>query len=322
MLLTDPVTGSVGKTDRREDRQQGRLALAAAGITVLLWASAFVGIRAVSADFGPGPLTLGRVLVGSLALGAVVAWKRPAWPAPRDLRFIIGYGVLWFAGYNLALNAAEQHLDAGTAALLVNIGPVLIAVLAGVFLHEGFPKALWTGSAVAMAGAAVVALGASGARSADLTGVLLAVLAAVFYAAGVTVQKPVLKRVNALQATFLGCTVGALVTLPYAPSLWTEASAAPATAILGLVYLGVFPTAIAFTTWAYALSRMPAGRLGATTYLTPLVAIFLSWILLSEVPTVLAFVGGGLCLVGVAITRIRSSTAQSPPQSVLTRETE
>lgn len=308
------VTGSAGITQGSKASDSGvpgaRLALLAAGITVLLWASAFVGIRAVAESFGPGPLTLGRVLVGAIALGAVVAWKRPAWPAARDFRFIVGYGVLWFAGYNLALNAAEQHLDAGTTALLVNIGPVLIAVLAGVFLHEGFPRALLIGSAVAMAGAAIVALGATGARAADLDGVLLAILAAVFYAAGVTVQKPVLRRVNALQATFLGCSVGAIVSLPFAPALWTEVAQASTPAILGLLYLGLFPTAIAFTTWAYALSRMPAGRLGATTYLTPLVATLLSWLLLSEVPTVLAFVGGGLCLVGVAITRIRPRRQQ------------
>lgn len=303
------VTGSAGITQGSNAAEEGvpgaRLALLAAGITVVLWASAFVGIRAVAESFGPGPLTLGRVLVGAIALGVVVAWKRPAWPAARDFRFIVGYGVLWFAGYNLALNAAEQHLDAGTTALLVNIGPVLIAILAGVFLHEGFPRSLLIGSAVAMAGAAIVALGATGARAADLSGVLLAVLAAVFYAAGVTVQKPVLRRVNALQATFLGCAVGAIVSLPFAPSLWTEMTAASAPAILGLLYLGIFPTAIAFTTWAYALSRMPAGRLGATTYLTPMVATLLSWLVLREVPAALAFVGGGLCLVGVAITRIR-----------------
>jgi drug/metabolite transporter (DMT)-like permease len=65
----------------------------------------------------------------------------------------------------------------------------------------------------------------------------------------------------------------------------------------------VFPTAIGFTTWAYALARTSAGRLGATTYLVPAVAIVLAWALLGEVPPVLALAGGALCLVGVAISR-------------------
>ncbi|AZI59603.1 DMT family transporter [Nakamurella antarctica] len=290
------------------------MAFVAVGVTVVLWASAFVGIRAVATSFGPGPLTLGRLLVGCTALGVVVAVKRGPWPARRDLLFIIGYGVLWFAGYNLALNAAEQHLDAGTTALLVNIGPILIAILAGIFLHEGFPRPLLIGSAVALVGAALVAFGSTADRTTDVNGAFLAVLAAVFYAAGVTVQKPVLKRVNALQATFLGCSVGAIVTLPFAPALWTAVSEAPTSAVLGLVYLGVFPTAIAFTTWAYALSRMPAGRLGATTYLTPIIATLLAWAFLGEVPAALAFVGGSICLVGVAITRMRRRIPAAMPR--------
>lgn len=53
-----------------------------------------------------------------------------------------------FAIYNVALNAAEQRVDAGTTAMLVNIGPILIAVFAGVFLGEGFPKCLLIGVGV------------------------------------------------------------------------------------------------------------------------------------------------------------------------------
>jgi drug/metabolite transporter (DMT)-like permease len=78
------------------------------------------------------------------------------------------------------------------------------------------------------------------------------------------------------------------------------------------VYLGAFPTAIAFTTWAYALSRTTAGRMGATTYVVPPVTILLAWVLLGETPALLAVAGGVLCLAGVAISRRtgRSSKGQ------------
>ena len=46
------------------------------------------------------------------------------------------------------------------------------------------------------------------------------------------------------------------------------------------VYLGVAPTAISFSTWAYALARSPAGRLGATTYLISALAVAMSWLVL------------------------------------------
>ena len=63
------------------------------------------------------------------------------------------------------------------------------------------------------------------------------------------------------------------------------------------------PTALAFSTWAYALRRMDAGRLGVTTYLVPPLVILLGWLFLDEVPPVLAVVGGAVCLVGVALSR-------------------
>jgi drug/metabolite transporter (DMT)-like permease len=81
-----------------------------------------------------------------------------------------------------------------------------------------------------------------------------------------------------------------------------------------MVYLGVVPTALAFSTWAYALSRMDAGTLGVTTYLVPPIVILLGWLLLDEVPPALALLGGAICLSGVAISRRR--TRVRPPIAV------
>jgi drug/metabolite transporter (DMT)-like permease len=85
----------------------------------------------------------------------------------------------------------------------------------------------------------------------------------------------------------------------------SETGSASAGATSALVYLGVVPTALAFTTWAYALARMDAGRLGITTYLVPPVTIVVAWTLLDEVPHPLALLGGVICLVGVAVSRRR-----------------
>jgi len=281
------------------------LALIAAGITVVLWASAFVGIRAVGADFSPGALTLGRLLVGALVLGSVVLVRGLVLPRGRELMFVAIYGLLWFAGYNIALNAAERSLDAGTAAMLVLIAPVIVAILAGVFLKEGFPPRLLIGSGVALLGAVIIAAGSGADPRIELAGVLVCLLAGVLFGAGMVAQKRVLRSVPALQATWLGCIVGVLACSPFAPTLVTEGAAASTGSILGLLYLGAFPTAVAFTTWAYALSRTPAGQLGATTYLIPVVTAGMSWAVLDEIPPTLSFVGGALCLVGVALTRWR-----------------
>jgi drug/metabolite transporter (DMT)-like permease len=83
-----------------------------------------------------------------------------------------------------------------------------------------------------------------------------------------------------------------------------DLAAAPRADVVGVVYLGVFPTALAFLFWTYALAHTSAGRLGSSSYLVPGLAVLMSWGLLSEVPTLLALAGGALCLAGVAVTRL------------------
>lgn len=283
-----------------------RLALGAVVFTVLAWASAFVAIRDLGDDFGPGPLTLGRLGVAVLVLGAMLAVRRN-WVRPnrREWTLLLIYGVVWFGVYNVALNASEQRIDAGTAAMLVNIGPILIALLAGTLLNEGYPRWLLAGAGVAFAGAALIGVATASEDDADLLGIALGVVAAIAYAIGVVAQKPVLRRLPVLQVTWLGCVIATVACLPYAPALAEEAGRASAGALGGLFYLGLVPTALAFSTWGYALARMDAGRLGVTTYLVPPLAVVLAWVLLEEVPAPLALAGGVVCLAGVALSRRR-----------------
>ncbi len=278
----------------------------AAGVTVLLWASAFVGIRAAGHFYDAGALALGRQLAASAALTVVIGLRAlrhrraPVVPRGRVLVGVLVWGAAWFGAYNIALNAAETHLDAGTTALLVNVAPVLVAVLAGLLLGEGFPRRLVIGIAVALAGVVVITAATSTGR-ADATGVLLGLLAAVLYASSATGQKRLLVRVDALTMTWLGCLAGSVATLPFAGSLATAVATAPASATATVLYLGLFPTAVAFLCWGYALSRTSAGRLAASTYAVPAVVVLLSWLLLAEVPAPLALAGGALCLAGVAV---------------------
>ena len=285
-----------------------RLAVLAAGVTVLFWASSFVVIRAVGAELSPGPLAFTRLLVGTCVLLVVAAYYRRPLPRGRGLLLVVGYGLLWFALYTVLLNWAEQHLDAGTAALLVNFAPILVAVFAGLFLGEGFPRTLVIGIGIAFAGVVLIALGGSGGATNDRLGITLGLVTAVLYAASVLMQKVALRSVDAITATWVGCAVGMLATTPFAPQALEELSMAPASALVGVVFLGVGPTAIAFLTWAYALNRTDAGTLTATTLAVPAIAIALSWLTLGEIPTLLGFIGGALALAGVAITRRRPSS--------------
>lgn len=288
------------------------LAVAAVAATVLLWGSSFVVIRAAGTDLSPGPMALLRMGVATLVMAPVAlrAGVLRRMPRGRLLGLLLAYGVLWFAGYQLALNAAEQHVDAGTAALFVNVAPLLIALGAGTLLREGLPRRLLLGAAVGLVGVTVMSLGVSGGGlltgPGAARGVALALLAAVVYATSVLLQKVILQRVDTLSATWLGFVVGTVVLLPFTPSLAAELGTAEPSAVLGVVYLGVFSTALAFSTWGYTLARIPAGRLGMVAYLVTVVSVLLSWLFLGEVPSALTLAGGALALAGVALGRRRS----------------
>ena len=296
--------GGVTVTVQRDERAATpKLALAAALATVVLWASAFVGIRAAGEELAGGPLALARLLVACVALAALLALRPSPLPQRAAAGRLVLCGVLWLGLYNVALNEAERRIDAGTAAMLVNVGPVFIALLAGVVLREGFPRSLLAGCAVAFAGAVIIGLATADGALAPSWGAALCVLAAAAWAGGVVAQKPLLETSAPLMVTFLACLVGAAVCLPFGPAMVAQLGDASGATIAWTVYLGVVPTAIAFTTWAYALSHTSAGRMASTTYLVPPIAIALGWLLLAETPPLLAIPGGLLCLAGAALAR-------------------
>ncbi|MEV7190406.1 DMT family transporter [Streptomyces sp. NPDC093510] len=298
-----PVTGG---GPAQTDKGVGGRVLAAASVTVVLWASSFISIRSTGEHFGPGALAFGRLAVASLVLGAILLVRREGIPPREAWLGIAASGVLWFGAYMVALNWGEREVDAGTASMIVNVGPILMALLGGWLLKEGFPPKLMAGMTVSFAGAVVVGIATSGGSgSSSLLGVLLCLLAAVAYAVGVVLQKPTLKHATPLQVTTFGALVGAVACLPFVGQFVSEAGRAPASATLQVVYLGVFPTALAFSTWAYAISHSTAGKMGTTTYAVPVLVILMSWLFLDEVPGRLALLGGLLCLSGVAVSRMR-----------------
>lgn len=272
-------------------------------VTVTLWGSAFVAIRAAGETMSPGALALGRLLVSSAILSAVALARREPLPSRRELARIGAYGVLCLGVYSVALNEAERRLDAGTAAMLIGSAPLLIAALAGIFLREGFPRRLFAGCAVAFVGSSVIGFATSQTGSRAALGIVLCLIAVVAFAAGVVVQKSVVARVSALHVTWLGCAAATVACLPFAPLLVRDVRGAGATAIGWTVYLGIGPTAIGFATWTFALRRTSAGRMGAMIYLIPPIAVLLGWAILAEAPPWLAVGGGALSLGGLYLAR-------------------
>lgn len=273
--------------------------LAAIAGTLLAWSSAFVVIRSVIDVFAPGELALLRMCVAAPLLAIFLIGKKWVRPNRREWLLISVFGIGWFSTYIFALNTAEQSIDAGTASFIVNIGPLLIAIGASLFLGEKLPRNLLAGAVVALTGVGLIAWATSSSEHFDIVGILWALVATVTYAIGVLTQKPALTRISSAQVTFLGAAISIIPLLVFAPSAVHSVTHAPIDAVLGIVWLGAIPTALGYGLWGYALTRMPASRLGVSTYLVPPMVVVESYLVLGEAAHPVALVGGAIALAGV-----------------------
>src|SRR6266567_3537083 len=213
--------------------------LAAAG-TVLLWASAFPAITVAVRGLGPAGLAVARLAVASaaLALAAPLMGVRP--PKLGDLPLIALCGLAGMTGYQLLLNAGERVVPAGTASLLVATAPVYASLLAVAFLGERPGRRRWAGSAVALAGTAVIAVAHGlGFGASALIVLAAAVLQAVFH----TAQKPLLARYKSFEVTVYAMWAGTVFILPWTGALVRALPGAGGGAIGSAVFLGVAPSA-------------------------------------------------------------------------------
>jgi drug/metabolite transporter (DMT)-like permease len=278
--------------------------LVAASVTLLLWASAFAGIRAGLRAYSPPHLALLRFLVASAVLSAYALATRMQLPAWRDLPAVLLMGFLGITVYHIALNYGEVTVTAGAASLLIASAPTFTALLATAFLGERLKTWGWLGIGVSFVGVALITLGEREGVQFDW-GALLILLAAASTSLYFIMQKRYLGRYNALQLAAYSIWAGTALMLFFLPGMVEQVRAAPVEATLAIIYLGVFPAALAYVAWTYVLSQLPASIAGSFLYLSPVLATLIAWMVLEEIPTPLSLGGGVIALLGVVLVNTR-----------------
>lgn len=283
-----------------------RTTFAYIAVTVLAWASAFPAIRAGLAGFGPVELGALRFAIAALPAALFLIVTRPALPRGGEIwRFATG-GIVHVALYTVLLNIGERTVSAGPASFIINVNPIITALLAIAILGERFGKWAWIGTLLSFTGIGLIALGEGSAMKIDM-GAILILGAAMCQSVTAIAQKPLYAKHKPLTVSAWNMIIGALALAPALPSSIAQIPAAATQSLLSAIYLGIVPSLIAYGTWSIVLSRMPASRASNFMYCVPPVATAIGFIWLAETPSLLGLVGGALALGGVILVNLKKT---------------
>jgi len=274
----------------------------AIGVTTVLWASSFAAIRAGLESFSPPSLVLFRFLVASASLLVWVLLKSSIrLPRRADLPLIVIGGFIGITVYHLSLAFGEVTVTAASASFIIGAVPIFTAILAVFSLKEKLSLRQWLGIGLSFSGIGLIALGERGRLEFE-AGALIILLAAACTSVYFIIQKKLLKFYTPLEVTCYAFWAGTALLLLFIPGLIEELPRADAGPALAVVYLGLFPAALAYLIWNYVFSRISASVATSFMYLNPILATVIAWLWLGEVPAALAGLGGLLALGGVIIT--------------------
>lgn len=270
-------------------------------LTLLSWASAYLGIKIGIKDFTPAELALFRYLVGTFVMLIIYAcFRNKEIPKIKDIPLLSFLGLMGFTVYNLALNYGETHIDAGTTSFITSQTPVLLTLFGLFMLGEELSYASFSGLALSFIGISIISLGqANGMHfNASLASLILATFSMAIYSIK---QKKLLQIYHPITITTFAMLFGTLFMMYDLPALLREIPYASISSLSSAIYLGIFPAALGYLGWANVMNQISAVEAAAGLYFLPIITSILSWLILKEQPPVMVWIGGIIALSGAIL---------------------
>lgn len=282
-------------------------ALFLAIMTVFIWGSSFAAISAsLQGGYSAGHLVLFRFIIASVIFFIIAICPGVTFRLPKkeDILKILFLGLIGISVYHICVTFGQLTISAGTAGMLIGAAPIFTTIMAVIVLKERLGTVGWLGLGFGFIGILLIALGTGDSPFNISLGAFLVILAAIATAIFFVFQKPLLLQYTPIELTAYFTWAGTLPFLFFAPGLLQDVQNATLEANLSAIYIGIFPTAVAYLTWAFALSLSNASAVSSSLYAEPVVAIFVTWIWLHELPTPLSIVGGIIAISSVMLVNM------------------
>ncbi|AAW38734.1 integral membrane potein [Staphylococcus aureus M1423] len=276
--------------------------------TIILWGSAFPMIKIALNDFSAESLSAFRLILATIILLPFVIIKKLPTPELRDIPVIFILGFCGFVIYHTALNFGETLISAGISGILVSTTPIFSSALAYIFLKEHFSKWNWLSSLVAFIGISIISISKDDYTTINVLGVFIILLASFSESLYFTFQKKYIEKYGFIAFTLYTIMASSPFMLIFIPEIINDIHGATFTSIVSVLYLAIFPTIIPYVLLAYIVKSVGVSDATMSLYLTPIVSLLLSYLLLDELPTTLAIIGGIITLLGVSLSNFFQNT--------------
>jgi drug/metabolite transporter (DMT)-like permease len=281
-------------------------------ITIIFWALAFVFTRITVKFFSVFSLGFLRYLAASLVLLVIAIIFKINFPNKRDLKWFILAGLSGFTFYMITFNKGCETVSASTSSVILATAPVMTAILARIIYKESIKRIQYFAILIEFIG--VIILTMENGIFTIKSGIFWLLLSALLLSLYNILQRKLTQKYSALQTTIYSIFMGELFLFVFIPETINEIKTVPIINFLYIGILGIFSSAIAYISWAKAISiSKHTSSVSNYMFLTPFLTTIFGFIIINEKPDLQTIFGGIIILGGMFLYNAgKKQPAQAP----------